>query len=141
MYARNPILWLWVAGAIQLAIVLANAALPSKLNVRSNIASMPRFLQQVFVVHWLYIVFTVSLFALLCLFFPGDLAGGRRLGPFLCVTMGLFWGFRLALQLFYYDSELRRQNRALDVAYVLALVVLIAIFFGTAFFPDVGRRI
>ena len=127
--------WLWVAGAIQMAIVLANAALPAKLNVRAGMTSMPRFLRQVFVVHWIYIVLTVSFFSLLCFFFARDLAGGSRLGRFLCIAMGVFWGLRLPLQLLYYDAELRRQNRTMDLAYVLALMALIAIFGAAALAP------
>jgi len=109
--------------------------LPAKLNVRAGMASVPRFLRQVFVVHWIYIVLTVSLFSLLCLLFARDLAGGSRLGRFLCSAMGVFWGLRLPLQLFYYDAELRRQNRVLDLAYVLALVALVAIFAAAALAP------
>jgi len=48
MKAHDRMLWLWVAGAIQLAIVLANAVLPAKLNVHKGMASVPRFLRQVF---------------------------------------------------------------------------------------------
>lgn len=135
MNAYNLILWLWVAGAIQMAIVLSNAVLPAKLNVRTGMASVPRFLRQVFAVHWIYIVLTVSLFSLLCLFFARELASGSKLGRFLCISMGVFWGLRLPLQLFYYDVELRRQNRALDIAYMLALVMLIAIFGASALAP------
>jgi len=132
MKTFDLVTWLWVAGAIQTAIVLANAVLPAKLNVHKGMASVPRSLRQVFVVHWIYIVLTVSLFSLVCFFFARDLAGGSRLGRFLCIAMGGFWGLRLPLQLFYYDAELRRENRALDLAYVLALVALIAIFGAAA---------
>ena len=135
MKAYDLVLWLWVAGTIQMAIVLANAVLPAKLNVHEGMAGVPLFLRQVFVVHWVYIVLTVSLFSLVCFFFARDLAGGSRLGRFLCIAMGVFWGLRLPLQLFYYDAELRRRNRVLDLAYVLSLVALIAIFGATALAP------
>jgi len=135
MKAYDLVLWLWVAGTIQMAIVLANAVLPAKLNVHEGMAGVPLFLRQVFVVHWVYIVLTVSLFSLVCFFFARDLAGGSRLGRFMCVAMGVFWGLRLPLQLFYYDAELRRRNRVLDLAYVLSLVALIAIFGATALAP------
>ena len=135
MKAYDLVLWLWVAGTIQMAIVLANAVLPAKLNVHEGMAGVPLFLRQVFVVHWVYIVLTVSLFSLVCFFFARDLAGGSRLGRFMCVAMGVFWGLRLPLQLFYYDAELRRRNRVLDLAYVLALVALIAIFGAAALVP------
>jgi len=135
MNAPDSVIWLWVAGAVQMAIVLANAVLPAKLKVQAGMASVPRFLRQVFVVHWIYIVLTVSLFSLVCFFFARDLAGGSRLGRSLCIAMSVFWGLRLPLQLFYYDAELRRQNRVLDLAYVLALVALIAIFGAAALAP------
>jgi len=135
MKAYDLVLWLWVAGTIQMAMVLANAVLPAKLNVHEGMAGVPLFLRQVFVVHWVYIVLTVSLFSLVCFFFARDLAGGSRLGRFMCVAMGVFWGLRLPLQLFYYDAELRRRNRVLDLAYVLSLVALIAIFGATALAP------
>jgi hypothetical protein len=135
MKAHDLVLWMWIAGGIQTAIVLANAALPAKLSVRSGMASAPRFLRQVFVVHWIYVVLTVLLFSFLCFFFARDLAGGGRLGRFLCGAMGVFWGLRLPLQLFYYDADLRRQNRGLDLAYVLALVALIAIFGAATLAP------
>ncbi len=135
MTSYDPVLWLWVAGAIQMAIVLSNAVLPARLNVGAGMASVPRFLRQVFTVHWIYIVLTVSLFSLLCFFFASDLTSGSKLGRFLCIAMGVFWGLRLPLQLFYYDAELRRQNRVMDVAYVLAMVALVTIFGGAALAP------
>jgi hypothetical protein len=45
--------------------------------------------------------------------------------------MAAFWLLRIGLQIFYYDSEIRRQNRALDALYVVSLVVLVLVF-GTA---------
>jgi hypothetical protein len=129
------VVWLWLAGAIQAAVVLANAVLPAKLNVREGMASAPRFLRQVFIVHWTYIVLIVSLFSLLCFFFARELAGGSPLGRFLCGAMGVFWTLRLLLQLFYYDAELRRRIRGLDFAYVLALVALSTIFGAIALAP------
>jgi len=45
--------------------------------------------------------------------------------------MAAFWLLRIGLQIFYYDPEIRRQNRALDTLYMVALVALVAVF-GTA---------
>ncbi|MBZ5567288.1 MAG: hypothetical protein LAN64_05485 [Acidobacteriia bacterium] len=125
----NPhVVSLWVAGAVQMAIILANVVLPARLRVRSGMASVPRFLRQVFIVHWAYIIFVVFLFSLLCFLFPAELAGGSALGRFLSGAMALFWLARLLLQLFYYDRQTRRENRGLDLAYLAGLVVLIGIF-------------
>jgi len=106
--------WIMLAGAVQAAIVLANLPLPRRLKVRESLASVPTFLRQIFYVHWVYIVLTVGLFSALCLAFPRELAGASVLGRFLSAFMGGFWLLRLLLQCFYYDPEVRRENRVLD---------------------------
>jgi hypothetical protein len=131
-WLKDPRVWLWLAGAIQAGIVLANAALPARLNVKQGIAPLPRFLRQVFVVHWIYIVITVALFSALCLLFPRELAGATPLGRFLSGFLALFWGLRIVLQLLYYDSETRRQNRFLDLCYLAGLCALVGILGAAA---------
>lgn len=128
----DPRMWLWLAGAIQAGIVLANAVLPSKLRVKEGIAPLPRFLRQVFIVHWVYIVITVGLFSALCFLFPRELAGASPLGRFLSGSLALFWGLRIILQFLYYDAALRRQNRWLDLAYTISLSVLVGVFSAAA---------
>lgn len=119
------------AGFIHLGIIAANIPLPGKLRVRERLAGVPRFIRQVFYVHWIYIVIVLGLFAALCFGFPRDLAGSSTLGRFLSGFMCAFWLLRIILQLFYYDREIRRENRMLDMLYVLSLLML-AVVFGTA---------
>lgn len=133
--------WLQIGGLIQMAFVLVNAILPGKLRVRERMAGVPRYLWQVFVVHWIYIVLIVFFFGLLCFLFPGDLAGGSALGRFLSGAMAVFWFLRLLLQVFYYDAEMRRENRLLDFAYLVGLLALISIFGLAAFSGGAARRI
>jgi UDP-N-acetylmuramyl pentapeptide phosphotransferase/UDP-N-acetylglucosamine-1-phosphate transferase len=116
------------AGAIHLGIVLANIPLPGRLRVREKLANVPRFVRQIFYVHWVYIVIVLVLFAALCFGFAGDLAGASRLGRFLSGFIAAFWLLRIVLQLFYYDREVRRENRGLDLLYVGSLIALVAIF-------------
>jgi hypothetical protein len=126
---------IWVGGAIQGGIVLANVPLPRRLGVREKLAGVPLFLRQIFYVHWLYIVLVVGLFSALCFGFAHQLAGATALGRFLSAFMGGFWLLRICLQGFYYDREVRRANRALDAIYVVALVVLVGIFGWVAVHP------
>lgn len=121
----------FVGGGIQAAIVLANVPLPRRLQVRKHLSGVPHFLRQIFYVHWLYIVIIVALFSVLSFAFAAELTGTTRLGTFLSASMALFWLLRMALQWFYYDAEVRRQERVLDLLYGLALIVLVAIY-GTA---------
>ena len=127
---------IWLAGGIHTSIVLANIPLPGRLNVRASLAGVPRFIQQIFYVHWFYIVLIVGMFSVLCFEFARDLAGASPLGRFLSGFIAGFWALRIVLQLFYYDPEIRRQNRLLDALYGAALVLLIAIFTVAAIHPS-----
>jgi len=122
---------IWGAGAVHLGIIAANVPLPGRLRVRERLAGVPRFMRQIFYVHWLYIVIVLGMFAALCFRFARELAGATAMGRFLSTFMAAFWLLRIGLQIFYYDPEIRRQNRALDTLYMVALVVLVAVF-GTA---------
>jgi hypothetical protein len=135
MTAFSAIHLIWIAGAIHAGIVLANAALPRRLRVGESLRSAPLFVRQIFYVHWIYIVLVVGLFSALCFAFARDLAGASPLGRFLSAFMCGFWLLRIFLQLFYYDSEVRRANRGPDSLYVLSLIALAGIFGSVAIHP------
>jgi hypothetical protein len=128
---RNILIFLWLAGFVQIAIASANVFIPKKLNYRENLSRVAPIIRQVFVVHSVYIVGVVLLFAVLTFGFAPELAGGRGLGRFLAASMALFWLFRAPVQLLYYDASLRRANRAGDVAFTLAALFL-TITYGAA---------
>ena len=119
---------IWGAGVVHVGIVAANVPLPGRLRVRERLAGVPRFVRQIFYVHWIYIVIVVGFFAALCFGFARELAGGSGLGRFLSGFIALFWLLRILLQVFYYDGEVRRENRGLDLLYVGSLSVLVVIF-------------
>lgn len=126
---------IWSAGVIYLGIIAANIPLPGRLRVRERLAGVPRFLRQIFYVHWIYIVIVLGLFAALCFGFTGELAGASPLGRFLSAFMAGFWLLRIGLQVFYYDAEVRRENKALDALYLVSLTVLVVIFGRVAVYP------
>ena len=123
--------WIQVAGAVQLAIGLANLPLAIRLQYRRNLAGASEIVRQVFYVHAAYIVLVVFGFAALSLLFPTDLASGRPLGRFLSTFLAIFWLLRVPIQLFYYPTEIRRQNRLADVIFTVAFAFL-AVVFGLA---------
>jgi len=128
---------IWGAGLVHVGIMAANVPLPGRLRVRERLAGVPRFVRQIFYVHWVYIVLVLGLFAALCFGFAPELAGASALGRFLSGFMAGFWLLRIVLQIFYYDREIRRENEVLDTLYVASLVVLVAIF-GVAALRPVG---
>lgn len=120
--------WIRFAGAIHLAVLLANFVLPKKLALRENAARLSPMLRQVLYVHWLYILIVLLLFAYLCFFFPGELAGASSLGTSLSAFLCFFWGLRIVLQVAAYDRAFRRANRLLDSLYLLALGYFTVLF-------------
>jgi hypothetical protein len=128
---------IWGAGVVHMGIIAANIPLPGRLRVREHLAGVPRFVRQIFYVHWVYIVIVLGLFAGLCFGFAPELAGASGMGRFLSGFMAGFWLLRIGLQIFYYDHEVRRENRGLDLLYLGSLVVLVVIF-GVAAIRPVG---
>jgi hypothetical protein len=123
------------AGAIYVGIMVANVPLPRRLRLQERLAGVPGFVRQIFYVHWIYIVLLLGMFAALCFGFASDLSGATALGRFLSAVMAAFWLLRMGLQVFYYDRQLRRENRGLDLLYMTALAFLIVIFGAAALRP------
>jgi hypothetical protein len=123
---------IWAAGAVQLVILAANFALPEKLHCRENLARVSPMIRQVFIVHWIYILAVLAIFSSLCFWFAPELAGASRMGHFLSAAIALFWLPRIPIQLFVYDSELRRRHRLGDVAMLLAMGFIVLVFGSVA---------
>jgi hypothetical protein len=125
---RALIPWLWTAGALQLMIIAANSVVPKKLHCRENLARVSPMIRTVFVVHWIYIVLVLGIFASLTFWFAPELAVATHLGRFLSAVIAVFWLLRVPIQLFFYDPELRKQNRLGDVIFLLAFSYLGVVF-------------
>jgi hypothetical protein len=130
---RGLLLLLWLAGFVQVAIASANLFLPAKLKYRENLSRVSPIIRQIFVVHSVYIVGVVLLFAAATFAFAGELASGHRLGRFLATAIALFWLVRAPVQLLYYDSALRRENRWGDIAFTAAALFLAATYGAASF--------
>jgi hypothetical protein len=125
---RLLIPWLWAAGALQLVIIAANFVLPKKLQCRENLARVSPMIHEVFIVHWVYIVLSLGIFTSLSFWFAPELAGASRLGRYLSAVIAAFWLLRVPIQLFFYDPEIRKQNRFGDVIFLLAFSYLGIVF-------------
>lgn len=128
---RGLLLLLWLAGFVQVAIASANLFLPAKLKYHENLSRVSPIIRQIFVVHSVYIVGIVLLFAAVTFGFAGELVSGHGLGRFLAASIAVFWLLRAPVQLLYYDATLRRENRWGDIAFTTAAFFL-AVTYGTA---------
>jgi hypothetical protein len=130
---RGLLQLLWLAGLVQVAIAAANLFLPAKLKYRENLSRVPPIIRQIFVVHSVYIVGVVLLFAAVTFGFARDLASGHGLGRFLADAIAVFWLFRAPVQLLYYDATLRKENRWGDIAFTAAALFLAASYGAASF--------
>jgi len=129
------LLVLWLAGLVQIGIAAANFFLPRKFNYQENLERVAPIIRQIFVVHSVYIVGVLLLFAALTLGFASDLASGKGLGRFLAAGIAVFWLFRAPVQLLYYDASLRRTNRLGDIAFTAAAIFLTVAYGAAALLP------
>src|SRR5262249_7269258 len=93
-----------------------------------NLAKVSPIVREVFWVQNLYIVFVLIAFAALCIGFAPELAGQSTLGGFFSGFLGVFWGIRVAVQLFFYDPELKRQNPRWNAIFLAAYGYLTVVF-------------
>ncbi len=120
--------WIYAAGLIQLAIAAANLFIPKKLGYGENLQKVSPIFRQIFIIHNVYIVWVLLVFALICFQFPGELASGHGIGRLLSVWMSLFWGARVFIQRFYYDEAAKRLNPFVDVSFTLSFAYLSVVF-------------
>jgi hypothetical protein len=130
-----PLVYIYVAGVLQLLIASANIFAFRKLRYLEHLQKVPVSIRQIFLVQNAYIMLVQVGFALLYFFFAGDLASGRGLGLAMSGFLAVFWGSRTLVQFLYYDRELRRQNRFFDVLFFLADCYLATVFALAALLP------
>jgi hypothetical protein len=119
---------IWVAGIVQLMIASVNFFLPRRLRYAENLANVSTIVRQIFIVHSVYIVLVLTGLASLCIFFARELAGPSELGRCLSGFLAVFWMLRVGIQLFYYDTALKRENRLVHIFFTMAFVYLATVF-------------
>jgi hypothetical protein len=91
---------LWIAGVVQASDVLANVAIPAKIDSRENLARVSPIVRQIFWSHWFFIALVLLFFSALCFLFAPFLAGGTPPGRFVSGVLAVFWFSRTLAQFF-----------------------------------------
>ncbi len=116
------------AGVIQWVIAAANLFIPAKLGYGENLAKVSAIVRQIFIVHAVYIVGVLIGLGGLSGWFATELASGAGLGRFLSLLIAVFWVPRIFVQLGYYDSRVKKQNRLAHYFFTLLFIYLGVIF-------------
>jgi hypothetical protein len=119
------ILYIRLAGVAQLGVLVASALVPSRLNWKSELASLSRLNRQMHWVYGGYIVLSIFAFGLLSIFHAEELAAGSGLARGVCFYIAVFWGIRILLQ-FVFDVGEHLNAWWLKLGYHVLTVLFIA---------------
>lgn len=123
-----PLPFLWAAGVLHVLIAAVNFFAIRRFQYRENLAKVSPLVREIFWVHHLFIVLVLGAFAALCLCFAPEMAGASTLGRFLSGFLAVFWSLRVGVQVFVYDSEVKRQNPQWNALFLLAFAYLSVVF-------------
>lgn len=99
----NTILFLQLAGLLQISLLVPGLVMPHVVRMRENLATLPVFLRRLF---WVYYVFTGIHFlgcGILTFAYAGELAAGASLARGFCAFLAVYWAARFAVTLFVFD--------------------------------------
>ena len=135
---RTLEIFLRLAGALQLAILVASASVPRVFDWRRNLAPLHPFLRRLFFVYGAFIVLVIVGFGTLTLRHAGAIASGEPLARAISGFIAIFWFARLIVQLLVFDCRQFLTNWFLRAGYhglTLAFIYLTAVYAWAAIFP------
>lgn len=129
---------LLLAGGIHFAILIASALVPKVLDWESALKPLPPFLRTLFWVYGVFIVLTIIGLGTLALWNAEAMARGEPVARSLAAFIAVFWGARLAVQLFVFDVRSYLTNTWLKAGHHLltAAFALLTIVFAVAALPN-----
>ena len=89
---------IFVAGFLQLSVLVASALVPLRLDWRNVFAALPKLHRQMYWVYGGYVVLAIVANGLVCVLNADELAAGSGLARGVCGYIAIFWGVRLSLQ-------------------------------------------
>ena len=108
----------------QFSIAMINLTLVRIMHWQDDVSRIPLLIRQVFHVHAWFISLTLVIFAALtCRFAVEMTAGTEQIYRWIACSIGLFWTFRVALQLWYYKSSHWRGIRSRTTVHIILLIV------------------
>jgi hypothetical protein len=118
---------LQIAAALQLSVLVASSITPRVLDWRRNLAGLLPFLRKLFWIYGGFIVLVIIGFATLTFLHAGAMAAGEPVGRSLCAFIAIFWGTRLAVQLFVFDARPFLTNWFYTLGYHALTVIFTAL--------------
>src|SRR5262245_36580448 len=89
---------IFFAGCGQLAVLIASALVPLRLQWKTSLSGLPRLHRQLYWIYGGYVVLGIIANGLISIVNAEELARGSLLARCVCGYIAIFWGVRLSLQ-------------------------------------------
>ncbi len=109
-------------GVLLIILAMIHGIFPTYFKWTTELAPISLINRQMMYVHTFFIALVLLLMGILCLTSAKQIIE-TQLGHKLALGMGIFWAFRLAIQLFGYSSKLWKGKRFETTIHVLFLIL------------------
>jgi len=107
----------WIGGWLHFATLTASALVPFVLNWREQLSRVDPLVRQLFWVYGAFIVLSIVAFGWVSVTQADALTQGTPLARIVCGFVAVFWGMRLAVQLFVFDARPYLKHWTLALGY------------------------
>jgi hypothetical protein len=108
-----------VTGVLMAGLAVLNIFVPRRFKWREELALVSPLNRQIFQVHMIFLIVTLTLFAALLLTSADALVEPSRLSRAMLLGLTCFWGLRLLMQWFYYSPSHWRGHRFNTIMHVM----------------------
>lgn len=119
------IVHLRIVGTLMALLVVMHAFIPARLRWREELARLSNINRQIFLVHTMFIVVLLALFAVLLAVYADALLQPGPLSRAVLAGLTIFWTLRLLTQWFIYSPEVWRGNRVNTTVHIVISAVWI----------------
>lgn len=119
-----------IIGSILILLALIHVFFPKYFQWDKELKMLSLINREMMIVHTFFIALIVFLMGLLCLLSATELID-TQLGKTVSLGMGLFWAFRLVIQLFVYSPELwkgKKFETAVHILFTLTWIYFAFVF-------------
>jgi len=137
----NLNLHLKIVGVIMITLAAAHVYFPKRFGWREELEKVSLLTRQIFYVHCFFISLVLLLVGMLSLFGTEHLLQQTPLAKMVLAGLTLFWGIRLVIQFFVYDSKLWRGNAfntTMHILFSLMWTYYLTVY-GVALWRQLGK--
>ena len=124
---------IFLGGFGQLAVLMASALVPFRLNWREELRCLKPLHRQMYWVYGGYVVLSIVALAMISIFNASELASGSGLARGFCAYVAVYWGIRVVLQaLFNVKGHLNAWWLRIGYVVLGLLFMSLTVIFGWA---------